>query len=66
MFASYLRLERELGRIAPGADVDSLAAMLVGTGHLLFAGQRNALPASDAVERLVTEVIAPAVHPPGG
>jgi AcrR family transcriptional regulator len=61
MFASYLRLERELGRVDPDADVDALAAMLVGTGHLLFAGQQNAPPESDAVERLVTGVIAGAV-----
>jgi AcrR family transcriptional regulator len=61
MFASYLRLERELGRVNPGADVDALAPMLIGTGHLLFAGQQNALPELDAVEKLVTGVIAGAV-----
>ncbi len=66
MFASYLRLERELGRVDPDADVDALAAMLVGTGHLLFAGQQNAPPESDAVAKLVTGVIAGAVPGPQG
>jgi AcrR family transcriptional regulator len=66
MFASYLRLERELGRVAPDADVDALAAMLVGTGHLLFAGQQNAPPELDAVEKLVTGVVAGAVPGPQG
>jgi AcrR family transcriptional regulator len=66
MFASYLRLEREIGRVNPSADVDALAPMLIGTGHLLFAGQQNALPESDAVEKLVTGVIAGAVPGPEG
>jgi AcrR family transcriptional regulator len=64
MFASYLRLEGELGRVAPGVDVDALAPMLIGTGHLLFAGQHNALPDPDAVEKLVSGVIAAAVPGP--
>lgn len=37
MIASYLVAERELGRIAPDADIDTLAPTLVGAGHLLFA-----------------------------
>ena len=39
MIASYLSAERELGRIAADADVDTLAPMLIGTAHLLFAGR---------------------------
>ena len=39
MIASYLTVERELGRIAADADVDTLAPMLIGAGHLLFAGR---------------------------
>lgn len=39
MIASYLTAERELGRIAPDADVDTLAPTLIGSAHLLFAGR---------------------------
>jgi AcrR family transcriptional regulator len=39
MIAGYLAAERDLGRVAADADVDTLAAMLIGTAHLLFAGQ---------------------------
>ena len=44
MIASYLAEERELGRIAPDADVDSLAVALIGAGHLLFAGRERTPP----------------------
>jgi hypothetical protein len=37
MIASYLAAERDLGRIASGADIDVLAPTLIGAGHLLFA-----------------------------
>ncbi|HTT53659.1 MAG TPA: TetR/AcrR family transcriptional regulator [Streptosporangiaceae bacterium] len=60
MLASYLAAERDLGRIAADADVDTLAAMLIGTGHLLFAGRPGAPPDASAVRRVVTTVIAPA------
>jgi hypothetical protein len=36
MIASYLTAERDLGRIAADADVDTLAPTLIGAGHLLF------------------------------
>jgi hypothetical protein len=58
MIASYLTAERELGRIAADADVDTLAPMLIGTGHLLFAGQEGTLPDAGAVDKVVTTVIA--------
>jgi AcrR family transcriptional regulator len=61
MFATYLRIERELGRIAPEADVDALAPMLVGTGHLLFAGRQNAPPKPEAVREVVAAAIAAVV-----
>ncbi|MFJ2958911.1 TetR/AcrR family transcriptional regulator [Streptomyces sp. NPDC087270] len=35
--SAYLADERELGRIAADADIDSLTLSLVGGGHLLFA-----------------------------
>jgi AcrR family transcriptional regulator len=58
-FAGYLAAERDLGRIAPDTDVDTLAAMLVGTSHLLFAGRRER-PDPEAVGRVVATVVATA------
>jgi AcrR family transcriptional regulator len=52
MIAAYLTAERELGRIAPGADVKTLAPTLVGAAHLLFAGRPDAPP-----EREVRDVV---------
>lgn len=39
MIAAYLTAERGLGRIAFKTDVDTLAITLVGSAHLLAAGQ---------------------------
>ena len=54
MIASYLRAERDLGRIAVDADVDTLALTLIGTAHLLFAGPGGATPDAGAVRKVVT------------
>ncbi|WP_258572200.1 helix-turn-helix domain-containing protein [Actinomadura parmotrematis] len=54
--ASYLSLERDLGRVAPGADIEALTLMLIGGGHLLFAGREDVPP--DAVHRMVTAALA--------
>lgn len=59
--AAYLAEERDLGRIAPDADVDTLAPMLIGTGHLQFAG-RDAAPEPGAVRTVVTSVLAGALR----
>lgn len=58
MLAGYLAAERDLGRIAAGADTDMLALMLVGSGHLLFAGRDGDPPEPEAVARLVATVLA--------
>ncbi len=58
MIASYLTAERELGRIAADADVDTLAPTLIGAGHLLFADRTGASPEAEAVRRMVATVIA--------
>ena len=63
MIASYLSAERDLGRIESEADVDTLAAMLIGTGHLLFAGRESAPPEPEAVRRVVTSAIASVLRP---
>jgi AcrR family transcriptional regulator len=58
MIASYLAAERDLGRIAADADVDTLASTLIGAGHLLFAGREGAPPEPAAVRKMVATVIA--------
>ncbi|GAA0372945.1 TetR/AcrR family transcriptional regulator [Microbispora corallina] len=62
MIAAYLSEERELGRIAADADVDSLALSLIGAGHLLFAGGEGAPPGPEAVDRVVGAVVADVVQ----
>jgi AcrR family transcriptional regulator len=62
MIASYLTAERELGRIAADADVDTLAATLIGAGHLLFAGREGVR--AEAVHKVVITVIAGVVQQP--
>ena len=61
MIASYLTAERERGRIAADADVDTLAPTLIGAVHMLFAGRDGTPPEAEAVARTVTTVIAGAV-----
>ena len=58
MIGAYLAAERDLGRIAADADPDTLAAMLIGTGHLLFAGNEGTPPETAAVRKVVTSVLA--------
>ncbi|MGP3922764.1 TetR/AcrR family transcriptional regulator [Streptomyces sp. 8N616] len=58
MIASYLTAERELGRIAADADVDTLAPTLIGAVHLLFADREGTPPEAGAVGKVVTTVIA--------
>ncbi|MGV9595575.1 TetR/AcrR family transcriptional regulator [Streptosporangium sandarakinum] len=58
--SAYLTDERELGRIAADADIDSLTLSLVGGGHLLFADRDPGPPATAVVDRFVTAVIADA------
>jgi len=65
MVADYLTAERELGRIAADADVDTLAPTLIGAAHLLFADGAGAPPAGDAVRKTVTTVLAGVVEEPG-
>lgn len=64
MIASYLAAERDLGRIAADADVDTLAPTLIGAGHLLFADRNGAPPEAEAVRKVVTTVIVSVVREP--
>lgn len=60
--STYLTAERELGRIATDADIDSLTLSLVGGGHLLFTDSDPGPPVTSAVERFVAAVISDAVQ----
>ena len=70
MIASYLAAERDLGRIAPDADIDTLALMLVGSSHLVFAGRtdrtdrKGTAPEPEAVRKMVTTVISGLLREP--
>ncbi|MEU9641139.1 TetR/AcrR family transcriptional regulator [Streptomyces sp. NPDC048188] len=59
--SGYLTDERDRGRVAADADLDSLTLSLVGGGHLLFADRDPDPPAEATVHRLVTTVLAGAV-----
>ena len=62
--ASYLTAERDLGRIAADADIDTLAPTLIGAGHLLFADRKGIPPEAGAVRKMVNTVIASVVREP--
>jgi AcrR family transcriptional regulator len=65
MIAEYLAGERDLGRIAAGADVDGLAPILVGTVHLIAAGRDGAPPDAAEIRRAVDTVMAGVLREPG-
>ncbi|GIF78311.1 TetR/AcrR family transcriptional regulator [Asanoa siamensis] len=60
MIADYLAAERDLGRLAPDADLHTLGLTLIGSGHLLSAGDPP--PDHAAVHHLVESIIAGAVR----
>jgi AcrR family transcriptional regulator len=64
IIASYLAAERDLGRIAADADIDTLSAVLMGAGHRLFADRTGAPPEAAAVARMVTTVVGGIVRDP--
>jgi AcrR family transcriptional regulator len=57
MVAGYLAAERDLGRVAAGADIGTLAPTLIGAVHLLFTDADGA-PEAAAVARTVAAVLA--------
>ncbi|MCX5400311.1 TetR/AcrR family transcriptional regulator [Streptomyces sp. NBC_00102] len=60
--SAYLTDERERGRIAADADIDSLTLSLVGGGHLLFTDRDPGPPTTAVVDKFVSAVIADAVR----
>lgn len=61
MIESYLAAERGLGRIAPAADLGSLAPTLIGAVHLVVADRKNIQPGDETVRKIVITVIAGAL-----
>lgn len=64
MIAGYLAAERDLGRVAAEADVDTLALTLTGAGHLLFAGRDGSPPEAGAVDKIAASALADALRQP--
>ena len=65
MITGYLAAERDRGRIAKAADLDTLALMLIGGAHLLFAGT-DAPPDRAEVRAVVTAVVAGLIETESG
>lgn len=61
--AAYLAAERDLGRLAADADIDSITLSLVGGGHLLITAGDPLRPDSKALRKLVSANLADAVRP---
>ena len=59
LVAGYLAAERDLGRVAAGADIGTLAPTMIGAVHLLFTDADGA-PEAVAVARTVAAVLAAA------
>ncbi|BDT87887.1 TetR/AcrR family transcriptional regulator [Nocardia cyriacigeorgica] len=62
MVSAYLSDERDLGRIAEDADIDSLTLSLVGGAHLLFADRDSGPPTPAMIGNLVSTVLAHVVQ----
>jgi len=58
MISGYLAVERDLGRVGPGADIETLAATLIGTAHLLAADADGPPPDAAAYARVLASVLA--------
>jgi AcrR family transcriptional regulator len=61
LVAGYLAAERDLGRVASAADIDTLAPTLIGAVHLLYADADGSGPDPAAVARVVDTVLADSV-----
>ena len=57
MISGYLAAEQDRGRIAPGADIGTLAATLVGSAHLLAAETDGPPPDPAALSRVIASAI---------
>jgi len=64
--AGYLTAERGLGRLAPDADIATLAPALTGAAHLLFTDTDGPPPDGAAIARVIATVLAGAGGRPAG
>lgn len=64
--ATYLTAEQSYGRVEPAADPRYLAMTVVGTAHLMFAGELGARPDDAAVREVVGSALLPALRTPPG
>jgi AcrR family transcriptional regulator len=55
--AEYLSAERKGGRIQLDADINMLAFNVMGSAHLLFAGQRDNMPNMNRVREVVIGIV---------
>lgn len=62
MVAGYLSAERDLGRIAADAEVDTLAPAVIGAVQLLASERAGVPPQREAVRKLVAAVLAGVVR----
>jgi len=62
--SGYLADERDRGRIAADADIDSLTLSLVGGGHLLFSDREPGPPGTATVKRFVATALADVLQRP--
>jgi AcrR family transcriptional regulator len=62
LITGYLTEERELGRVAAGAEPTFLGPMLVGSAHLLYADRTGTRPTPDAVRKMVARVLSGAIR----
>jgi AcrR family transcriptional regulator len=53
----YLAEQRRTGAVMAAADPDTVALTLIGTAHLLFAGELGGLPDTSAVEEIVEAIV---------
>lgn len=60
MITGYLAAERDRGRVAADVDLETVALMLIGSAHLLFAGT-DAPPDRAEVRAVVAAVLEPAL-----
>jgi AcrR family transcriptional regulator len=59
MIRQYLSTERELGRVAEDSDVDTVAPVVIGGAHLLYAQPEGGQPPRSEVGKVVRTVVEP-------
>jgi len=57
VLAEYLVAEQHRGRVIEGADLDTTALMLIGSGHLVFAARHGEADPAE-VGRVVAAALA--------